>query len=227
MKKKVLGVIAVVAVAAIAGYNVYTSQNDVKLSDLVLSNVEALANVKEGGNECIGCVYTRLQICRTLGDWGACLGEESGNLVELFKILRRPELLAVCFVIHPAVDGAFKQVLAVVQQLYAGGGGQGIYPAPHYGILVDGPVQEGVQTAGDAGVNLVQGLQNLVREPGQPCHVQAQHIKDRIMMHMVEGLIYFLVGIDGDVHRDTGFFRVDAGQVAHGVGAGAVQGQHI
>ena len=37
MKKKVLGVIAVVAVAAIAGYNVYTSQNDVKLSDLVLS----------------------------------------------------------------------------------------------------------------------------------------------------------------------------------------------
>ena len=40
MKKKVLGVIAVVAVAAIAGYNVYTSQNDVKLSDLVLSNVE-------------------------------------------------------------------------------------------------------------------------------------------------------------------------------------------
>ena len=71
MKKKVLGVIAVVAVAAIAGYNVYTSQNDVKLSDLVLSNVEALANA----NECIGCVYTRLQICRTLGDWGACLGE--------------------------------------------------------------------------------------------------------------------------------------------------------
>ena len=68
MKKKVLGVIAVVAVAAIAGYNVYTSQNDVKLSDLVLSNVEALANAKEGGNECIGCVYTRLQICRTLGD---------------------------------------------------------------------------------------------------------------------------------------------------------------
>lgn len=66
MKKKVLGVIAVVAVAAIAGYNVYTSQNDVKLSDLVLSNVEALANAKEGGNECIGCVYTRLQICRTI-----------------------------------------------------------------------------------------------------------------------------------------------------------------
>ena len=29
-----------------------------------------------------------------------------------------------------------------------------------------------------------------------------------------------LVGIDGDVHRDTGFFRVDAGQVAHGIGAG-------
>ena len=69
MKKKVLGVIAVVAVAAIAGYNVYTSQNDVKLSDLVLSNVEALANAKEGGNECIGCLYkiANLSNVRRLG----------------------------------------------------------------------------------------------------------------------------------------------------------------
>ena len=75
MKKKVLGVIAVVAVAAIAGYNVYTSQNDVKLADLVLSNVEAVANAKGGGNECIGCVYIRLKICLTLGAWCACLGE--------------------------------------------------------------------------------------------------------------------------------------------------------
>ena len=76
MKKKVLGVIAVVAVAAIAGYNVYTSQ---KWCEVVWLGVEQmwklLANAKEGGNECIGCVYTRLQICRTLGDWGACLGE--------------------------------------------------------------------------------------------------------------------------------------------------------
>lgn len=49
MKKKILGVIAIVAVAAVAGYNVYTSQSsNVKLSDLALSNIEALANSGEG-----------------------------------------------------------------------------------------------------------------------------------------------------------------------------------
>lgn len=44
MKKKIVGVIAVVAIAAMAGYNVYSSQNDGKLSDLALANVEALAS---------------------------------------------------------------------------------------------------------------------------------------------------------------------------------------
>jgi hypothetical protein len=44
MRKKILSAIAVVAVAAVAGYNVYTAQkNDMKLSDLTLANVEALA----------------------------------------------------------------------------------------------------------------------------------------------------------------------------------------
>ena len=42
MKKKLLSVIAVVAVAIFAGYNVYVSQHDVELSDLFLTNVEAL-----------------------------------------------------------------------------------------------------------------------------------------------------------------------------------------
>ena len=75
MKKKVLGVIAVVAVAAIAGYNVYTSQNDVKLSDLVLSNVEALATGEDDWsyrlfpcahkpwNECVLSTDTRRDPC--------------------------------------------------------------------------------------------------------------------------------------------------------------------
>lgn len=49
MKKKVIGIIAVLAIAAVAGYNVYTSQNNVKLSDLVLNNVEALADPSESG----------------------------------------------------------------------------------------------------------------------------------------------------------------------------------
>ena len=47
MKKKLLSVIAVVAVAIFAGYNVYVSQHDVELSDLFLTNVEALANARE------------------------------------------------------------------------------------------------------------------------------------------------------------------------------------
>ena len=43
MKKKIMGLIAIVAIAAVAGYNIYTSQNNVKLSALALANVEALA----------------------------------------------------------------------------------------------------------------------------------------------------------------------------------------
>ncbi|TGY25140.1 NVEALA domain-containing protein [Bacteroides caecimuris] len=43
MKKKVMGIIAVVAIAVVAGYNVCASQNNMKLSDLTLSNMDALA----------------------------------------------------------------------------------------------------------------------------------------------------------------------------------------
>ena len=161
------------------------------------------------------------------GGWGTGLGEEPCNLVELLEILGRPQLLAVGFVVHPAVDGTFEQILAVIKQLYAGGGRQGVYPSSDNGILVDGPVQEGVQAAGDVGVNLVQGLQNFVRKPGQPRHIQTQHVKDRVVAHVVECLVYLLIGIDGDVHGNPCLFCVNAGQVAHGVSAGTVQGQYI
>ena len=43
MKKKIMGFVAIVAIAVTLGYNVYTSQNNMKLSDLTLANVEALA----------------------------------------------------------------------------------------------------------------------------------------------------------------------------------------
>ncbi|WP_288361125.1 NVEALA domain-containing protein [uncultured Bacteroides sp.] len=57
MKKKLMGLIAIVAVAAVAGYNIYTSQSNVKLSDLALANIEALADPSEGGFDCVnGCV---------------------------------------------------------------------------------------------------------------------------------------------------------------------------
>ncbi len=38
-----MGLIAVVVIVAVAGYNIYASQNNVKLSALALANVEALA----------------------------------------------------------------------------------------------------------------------------------------------------------------------------------------
>lgn len=43
MKKNILKVAFVAAFAMIAGYGVYATQNEVKLSDLALDNVEALA----------------------------------------------------------------------------------------------------------------------------------------------------------------------------------------
>ncbi len=60
MKKKLLSVIAVVAVAIFAGYNVYVSQHDVELSDLFLTIVEALANARESDK---GCKLNLISIC--------------------------------------------------------------------------------------------------------------------------------------------------------------------
>lgn len=51
MKKKKLIVIVLVAIGLVAGYNMYISPKKVKLSDLVLANVEALANI-EGDGSC-------------------------------------------------------------------------------------------------------------------------------------------------------------------------------
>lgn len=64
MKKKIMGLIAVVAIVTVAGYNVYTSQNNNgKLSDLALSNVEALADPNESSQK--GCKLNLLYICET------------------------------------------------------------------------------------------------------------------------------------------------------------------
>ena len=60
MKKKMMGFIAIVAIAAVAGYNVDTSRNNMKLSSLTLANVEALANDGESGYSCsatANCYY--------------------------------------------------------------------------------------------------------------------------------------------------------------------------
>lgn len=59
MKKIILSV-AVVATAAISGINYFHSQQDVKLSDLALDNVEALARYEgDGMTDCPnGCLTT-------------------------------------------------------------------------------------------------------------------------------------------------------------------------
>lgn len=48
--RKLFGIIAMAAIAAVAGWNFSQSQNEVELSDLALANVEALARW-EGQND--------------------------------------------------------------------------------------------------------------------------------------------------------------------------------
>ena len=48
--RKLFGIMAMAAIAAVAGWNFSQSQNEVELSDLALANVEALARW-EGQND--------------------------------------------------------------------------------------------------------------------------------------------------------------------------------
>ncbi len=68
MKKKLFGMIVVAVVAIVAGYNVYLSQNETKLSDLVLANVEALADPGEGSGQpdVNDCISDDEHICEAL-----------------------------------------------------------------------------------------------------------------------------------------------------------------
>lgn len=58
MKKKFFGIILVAIVGVVGSYNIYKTQNKVTdISDLVMSNVEALANSRElymGAGTCWG-----------------------------------------------------------------------------------------------------------------------------------------------------------------------------
>lgn len=47
MKKKILGIAVVAAIALAAGWNYNQSKNETKLNDLALANVEALAGGEE------------------------------------------------------------------------------------------------------------------------------------------------------------------------------------
>ncbi len=55
--KKLLGIIAIAAIAAAAGWNFSQSQNEVELSDLAQANIEALARGEGGGIDQDGYKY--------------------------------------------------------------------------------------------------------------------------------------------------------------------------
>ena len=50
MKKKLFSIVIVAAVAAATGWNYNQSSNEITLSDVALSNVEALANGESSGD---------------------------------------------------------------------------------------------------------------------------------------------------------------------------------
>ena len=52
MNKKILKVVFVSALALVAGYSVYASQQKVEMSDLAMANVEALAGGESGTVKC-------------------------------------------------------------------------------------------------------------------------------------------------------------------------------
>ena len=72
MKKNIFRMTLVAAFAAIAGYNVYASQQDTKISDLAKANVEALAS----GEVIIGPWHC-------VGDFNVCLHDEQGIILGL------------------------------------------------------------------------------------------------------------------------------------------------
>ena len=76
MKKRIFNVGVFVAVALVAGYNVYSSQKSDDMSDMALANVEALASGEGSSGTCrwsrvydsYGCVYHN------------CVSNGSGNV---------------------------------------------------------------------------------------------------------------------------------------------------
>ncbi|MCD8138056.1 MAG: NVEALA domain-containing protein [Parabacteroides gordonii] len=54
MKKKILGVAIIAAIAVTAGWNFNQSKNEINLSDLAIANVEALASGEVSPTNCPG-----------------------------------------------------------------------------------------------------------------------------------------------------------------------------
>ena len=80
MGKRILGVIAFAAIAAVAGWNYQQNKLEVKLSNLALENVEALASGERGDNHCKNCVFTTSSIC-WMNDLDGCMGYKTGTWI--------------------------------------------------------------------------------------------------------------------------------------------------
>lgn len=72
MKKKFIAAMAVAVVAVVTGYNVYSSQKSVTMSDLALANVEALASDESGSVDC--CNTCKGSFCGTFYPSGSMSG---------------------------------------------------------------------------------------------------------------------------------------------------------
>jgi hypothetical protein len=55
MKKKIISIAFVAAIAVTTAWNFIQSKTEVELSDLALANVEALASGENSGSGCSGC----------------------------------------------------------------------------------------------------------------------------------------------------------------------------
>ncbi|WP_261385656.1 NVEALA domain-containing protein [Parabacteroides distasonis] len=74
MRKKILGIAVMAVVAVAAAWNINQSENEIKLSDLALDNVEALAS-GEGGSGWWCCGY-----------WGNCKSDGGSYIHGLFRV---------------------------------------------------------------------------------------------------------------------------------------------
>ena len=64
MKKNILKVVLVAAIAIVAGYGVYTNQTEVTMSDVMLENVEALAIPEQPNVD--DCIRMTGSVCEAL-----------------------------------------------------------------------------------------------------------------------------------------------------------------
>lgn len=81
--KNIIRIAFVAVLTLIVSFGVYASKQTSGMSDLSMANVEALARNESGITECVGCVVTSNNLCKTYGDWGACIGEPDGYTKDL------------------------------------------------------------------------------------------------------------------------------------------------